>query len=227
MRYAKYYMPYHKMCELATNHYRILSVLSRFGIGLGFGDKTIADVCHENNVDVTTFLAIVNMLLYKEVIYDMEELSIETLLNYLHWSHEYFLDYRLPNIRKELVKVIDKTQTGLNDAILKYFDEYFDEVRKHMNYEEQEVFPYVRALIEEKDTKGFSIAEYSKNHDQVELKLKEFKEILIKYYPASGTNELNSVLFDIFICEYDLASHNEVENLLLVPAISALENKNA
>ena len=44
-------------------------------------------------------------------------------------------------------------------------------------------------------------------------------------YPATSSNELNSVLFDIFTCEQDLASHNYIEDYLFVPAIQELENQ--
>ena len=69
----------------------------------------------------------------------------------------------------------------------------------------------------------YSIAIFRKRHDQVEAKLTELKNILIKYYPASSSNELNSVLFDIFTCEQDLASHNYIEDYLFIPGIQKLE----
>ncbi|MDE7133861.1 MAG: hypothetical protein K2N86_01085, partial [Rikenellaceae bacterium] len=56
-------------------------------------------------------------------------------------------------------------------------------------------------------------------------KLTELKNILIKYYPGDSSNELNGVLFDIFACEQDLASHNMVEDVLFVPAVTELERK--
>lgn len=36
---------------------------------------------------------------------------------------------------------------------------------------------------------------------------------------------LNAVLFDIYNCEQDLATHCDVEDYLLVPAVSALERR--
>jgi len=69
----------------------------------------------------------------------------------------------------------------------------------------------------------YNIAIFRKRHDQVEAKLTELKNILIKYYPASSSNELNSVLFDIFTCEQDLASHNYIEDYLFIPVIQTLE----
>ena len=48
------------------------------------------------------------------------------------------------------------------------------------------------------------------------------KNIIIKYYPSGGSNELNGVLYDIFTCEEELASHNAVENEIFIPAVERL-----
>ena len=148
------------------------------------------------------------------------------MMQYLHNSHDYFLDFKLPAIRRRLLDAIDCGQKDVSFAILCFFDEYAAEVQKHMLYEEQVVYPYVTTLLK-KDTlpKGYSIEVFSKQHDQVEAKLGELKNILIKYYPAESSNELNSVLFDIFTCEEDLASHNYIEDALFIPAIKKLEQE--
>lgn len=215
------------MSELISRHYRMLLVMSRFGIGLGFDDKTIGEVCAENGVDMETFLTIVNLLLDADSSseFPVNNVSIESLVSYLHNSHDYFLGFRLPEIRTKLVNVLSGTPGDLSKAIIHYYDEYVAEVRKHMMYEEDTVFPYVRGLLGGHKKKGYNITIFQKQHDQVEARLTEFKQILIKYYPAKSTNEINSVLFDIFNCENDLASHNAIEDRLFVPAIKELENK--
>lgn len=214
------------MSDTVSNNYRILLVMSRFGIGLGFGEKTIGEVCRENGVDTNTFLTVVNMLLDEDSTADIKtsDISVESLLSYLHNSHDYFLDFRLPAIRATLVEVVG-TVTDLSRAIVNYFDEYVAEVDKHMSYEEKVVFPYVRALLGGHRSVDYSIDIFRKRHDHVEARLSEFKNIIIKYYSAESTNEINGVLFDIFDCENDLASHNAVEDRLFVPAIMELENK--
>ena len=213
------------MSFLIGDNYRILLVMSRFGIGLGLGDKTIDAVCRENGVDTKTFLVIVNMLLDEDglVDYSQAEVSIETLLFYLHNSHDYFLDFRLPAIRKDLVEILNAQPGELSQAVIHCFDEYVSEVRKHMMYEEETVFPYVRALLRGEKDKRYNIGIFRTQHDQVESRLHEFKNILIKYYPAKSTNELNRLLFDIFNCEDDLASHNAIEDRLFVPVITERE----
>lgn len=94
-----------------------------------------------------------------------------------------------------------------------------------MSYEERAVFPYVRNLLEGKKDPKYNISIFSKRHDQIEMKITELKNIIIKYYPGAGTNMLNSVLFDIFATEEDLTSHARVEDYLFVPAILALEKE--
>lgn len=222
----KKYQSNDQIANLVSNNYRILLVIARFGIPLGFGEKTISEVCEANGVDTNTFLAVVNRVIdnTSDAVYSLSELSIEALVAYLHNSHDYFLKYRLPGIRQNLLKVLDGTD-GLTKAVLKYFDEYVREVETHMNYEEKKVFPYVWLLLAGKVPGKYTIERYQKHHDQVEMPLREFKQILIKYYPAKSSNELNSVLFDIFNCESDLASHTDIEDNLFTPLILELEQK--
>lgn len=211
-----------RMCDLVCDHYPVLQVMSRFGIALGFGDKTISEVCAESRVDAATFLAVVNMHMHPEGGYDAAgEVSVRALTDYLHNAHGYFLGFRLPAIRRKLIEAVDCSQSDVAFAIMRYFDEYVAEVNKHMAYEEQTVFPYVEALLAGKKS-SYSIDVFRRRHDQVETRLRELKNIIIKYYPSGGTNELNGVLFDIFTCEQELASHNAVEDEVYIPAVERL-----
>ena len=131
--------------------------------------------------------------------------------------------FRLPNIREKLVDAIQNCPKDVAFVIIRFFDEYADEVYKHMQYEEKVVFPYVRGLLKGEKDSRYNISIFKKRHDQIEMKIIELKNLIIKYYPAEGGNLLNSVLFDIFSCEQDLASHSKVEDFLFTPAILELE----
>ena len=39
------YKPTDKMIDLISDNYSLLQVMSRFGLSLGFGDKTVKEVC--------------------------------------------------------------------------------------------------------------------------------------------------------------------------------------
>lgn len=213
-----------RMCDLVSDRFAVLQVMSRFGIALGFGDKTIAEVCEEHRVDTATFLAVVNMLLggSYHTAQAAQEVSVRALTDYLHNAHGYFLEFRLPAIRRKLIEAIDYAHNDVSFAIMRFFDEYVAEVQRHMDYEERTVFPYVEGLLEGRVSDTYSIDDFRRRHDQVDAKLRELKNIIIKYYPSGSTNELNGVLFDIFTCEQELASHNAVEDDLFIPAVERL-----
>lgn len=215
-----------KMSDLIGENYPMVLVMSRFGIALGFGEKNIGEVCRLNGVDTHTFLTVVNFLTEDSMVPVSEidkGLSVESLITYLHNAHDYFLNFRLPHIRRKLVEAIEECPKDVAFVITRFFDEYAEEVNKHMSYEEKTVFPYVRGLLDGGKDARYNITIFRKRHDQIEMKITELKNILLKYYPGPGSNLLNSVLFDIFATEQDLASHNHVEDYLFVPVILALE----
>ena len=215
-----------KMSDLICENYPMVLVMSRFGIALGFGEKNIGEVCRQNGVDACTFLTVVNFLTQdvSAPVMNVDKcLSIEALITYLHNAHDYFLNFRLPHLRRKLLESIGECPQDVAFVIQRFFDEYAEEVNKHMSYEEKVVFPYVRDPLKGVKDPKYNISIFRKRHDQIEMKIVELKNILIKYYPGPGSNLLNSVLFDIFATEQDLASHNHVEDYLFMPAILALE----
>lgn len=214
------------MSDLICDNYPMVLVMSRFGIPLGFGEKNIGEVCSQNGVDVKTFLTIVNFLAEDrhEPLPEPElQLSLDSVIVYLHNAHDYFLKFRFPHIRRKLVEAIASCPADVAFVIRRFFDEYASEVNQHMTYEEKYVFPYVHGLLKGQGSAKYNIGVFKRRHNQVEAKITELKNILIKYYPGEGSHLLNSVLFDIFATENDLASHTYVEDYIFIPAIQLLE----
>ena len=227
MKNQKMYEASDKMISLIRDNYNLLQSLGSFGISLGFGDKTVKQVCDDQNVDTNTFLAVVNFTIngYREM-EDVSRLSVPTLLQYLKASHDYFIGFQLPFIRKELVDALDEND-NLARLILKLYDEYSRSVTQHMKYEEKTVFPYVESLIAGKPMANYAIDMYSKHHGQESMKLRELKSIIIKYFPGDSlrNNQLSATLYDIYNNEEWLALHAEVEDKIFIPAIKCLEDK--
>ena len=227
MKNQKMYEASDKMISLIRDNYNLLQSLGSFGISLGFGDKTVKQVCDDQNVDTNTFLAVVNFTIngYREMD-DVSRLSVPTLLQYLKASHDYFIGFQLPFIRKELVDALDEND-NLARLILKLYDEYSRSVTQHMKYEEKTVFPYVESLIAGKPMANYAIDMYSKHHGQESMKLRELKSIIIKYFPGDSlrNNQLSATLYDIYNNEEWLALHAEVEDKIFIPAIKCLEDK--
>lgn len=218
-----------KMSELISDDYRLLQVISRFGMSLGVGDKTVREVCEEQRVDTVTFLAVANFTRFGERVATawVEKLSLKSLTNYLRLSHSYFLDFLLPSIRRKLIEAINcADRNDVAFLILRFFDEYVNEVRKHLEYENTKVFPYIDDLMQGHVDCQMSLGMSALHQEPIEQKLKELKNIIIKYCPVSvNSNLLNIVLYEIFICEDDLYTHYRMEDALFLPAVGLLEEQ--
>ncbi|MCI6294396.1 MAG: helix-turn-helix transcriptional regulator [Bacteroidales bacterium] len=217
------------ICDVICDEPSLLQMMSRFDIPLGVGDQTVEQVCRANGVHTPTFLAVANFIKRgaRGAANDLERVSVRCLTDYLKQAHSYFLDFQLPAIRRKLLEALDCSQTNeVSYLILKFYDEYMAEVRKHMQHENRKVFGYVEELLQGRRPADYSIAQFARSHSSIDVKLLELKNIIIKYYaPTEKAELLHTVLFDIFTCETDLRIHCSVEDELFVPAVTILEEQ--
>ncbi|MBD5333132.1 MAG: helix-turn-helix transcriptional regulator [Bacteroides sp.] len=216
------YTPATSMKHLVRDNSALLPVISRFAIPFGFGDETIAKVCTEAGVDTDTFLTVCNLL--SNYPYRNEKLSLTSLMDYLRRAHTSMLSLSLPRIRHHLIEAINSADTnGIVLMLIKFFDDYVAEVKRHLEHENDVVFRYVDDLLAGHRGKDFSISDFSIDHEPMSEKLRELKDIIIYHYRQTDDGRLSATLVDIINCEHDLTSHFDVENKLFAPAALALE----
>lgn len=223
------------LAELISDDCKLLQVLSRFGIALGFGDKSVEQVCKDNDVDTDTFIAVCNFISQgiKPSFDEFTSLNVSSLLNYLRNSHTFFLDFMLPSIRREFVDSVDcSTQNEIGFLILKFFDDYVAEIAKHQAYESEHFFSYVEGLLQGKRKADVCLANFENDHvhtdhDQlIAQKMADLKSIIIRYSPKSAHKEqLNDALFHLFEFESDLNSHTQLEDTIFIPVVTLLESQ--
>ncbi len=204
------YTIHDKMSVLMRDEHRALSIINRFELPLGVGEKTIEEVCRENDVDSETFICVMNYAIdlhehnvsnkynkLSSTLYD-----IPTLLRYVKNGHTYFLDFQFPRIRQELLSAISGICGQIPMLILRFFDEYAEEVRKHI---EQEIDSEYR--------------QHSTDELHKSAKLTELKSLIIKYYPGQANAELFAALHDICEVEEELMLHRAIEDEMLIPSL--------
>jgi regulator of cell morphogenesis and NO signaling len=116
-----------------------------------------------------------------------------------------------------------------------FFREYKKELEIHINREEDKVYPYIfmvensfvnkepHQLIVDK-IREYSMDDFENEHDNVEDKLLDLKNLLIKYVPAPVDSNLSqAILFDLFRLETDLRDHARIEDKVLVPKVKFME----
>lgn len=217
-----------KLADLILDDYRLIPVLERTGIGLGFGEKLVREACAENGIPVDLFLLICSVHSREGFVPDSASLKstdVSNIVDYLHQSHEYFRLRQIPSMSAKLAGIEAGCDPVYGKMLHRFFEGYRAELENHFAYEEQEVFPYIKGLLEGRKARGYSISRFEENHTNIEEKLNDLKNILLKYLPADCCPELRSdLLYDIFRLEEDLARHTTIENLVLIPLVTQLEN---
>lgn len=192
-----------------------IQIISRFGLEMGVGEQTIEQVCEAHDVHTPTFLAIVNYKVFHQHAIP-EDIDVPTLQRYLKNAHTYFLDFRLPRLRRALIEAIipaDPT-TKIPGLILRCYDDFVDEIRTHIEHENEGLFD-----------------EHEHDDQRITDKLTEIKNLIIKYYPTpEGTDEggritylLISVMSDLWHTEQDFADHCAIEDDILRPALTKIQ----
>ena len=230
-----------KMADVIHYHYNLLPVISRFKITLGFGDKSVEQVCQDHHVNPDFFMEITNSFADEDYIpqKELDTFPVSLIVEYLKKTHQYYLEEKIPELEKMLLEMVSKSATEKNKSglVINFFREYVNELTHHIQREEDKVHPYVFE-IENAWNKGFlspdlyrKINEYSINdfageHDNVEEKLFDLKNIIIKYLPPCTDNALcNRILMELFRLEKDLNAHANLEDKVLIPKVAAMEKK--
>ena len=216
-----------KLADLIELNYKLLDVLSRLGVGLGFGEHTIADACRYYGISESSFLLICNEYTFNGYVPSGELLasaSAVDIMKYLRNSHVHYMDGEMETLRQSLRKLMDPTDGSQRKIVEKFFLDYRTEVKNHFDYEEDVAFPYVEALLAGRGGDGYSIGQFEENHSNIAEKLNDLKNIVMKYLPDVCDPLLrNRVLYHIFYLEEDLRHHTLIEDNVLVPMVDLME----
>lgn len=219
------YTRFDTLRDVIEDNNTLLTVLNRFDISFGFGDGTVDRVCAANRVDTDTFLAVINYISGKR--WESYKISPLSLIGYLRKSHARFIDYTMPYIKRTLIEGIHETENPeIAFVILQFYDKYLEEVKSHMDYEDNFIFSYVENLINGVcDANRFQISDFSSSHDHMAAKIDDLKELFIYKYKQKNNEMINTALIHLMLCGKELVQHCEIENHLLFPQVEKLEKE--
>lgn len=229
------------MAEAILENDQVLSLLPRFDIDLGVGEKTVDEVCHTNGVNTAFFLEIVNSYINDDyvAITDFSRFSLSVVVEYLKKTHSYYLNTGLPKIEDQINRLI--ANSALSDEkkklVLTFFEDYKKEFLDHIMKEEEEVLPYILEIETHTENprldpqfvsrvKKYSIIQFAREHDRLEISLTSLAELIIKYLPPFQNRVLcDQILADLFTLKDDLIDHAAMEDKVLVPKVAELEKE--
>ena len=200
-----------KICDLMSHEEDAIQIISRFGLKMGVGDQTIAQMCASHGVHTPTFLAVVNYKVFKQKALPAD-IDIPTLQRYLRNAHNYFLNFRLPRLRRSLIEALIPagTSSQIPELILRCYDEFVEEIRTHIAHENEGLFE-----------------EHEHDDERITSKLTEIKNLIIKYYPGAASAEKDDITYlliivmsDLWHTEQDFADHCAIEDDIFYPMLT-------
>ncbi len=192
------------LSDIINGYHQLIPVVNRFGVKMGVGDKTIAEICAEYDINTDFFLVILNTYLNEEYFPEkkLQKFGLDLVVNYLNESDNYIHKAQLYNLEKHLNAFITMSDPSNNQfkLIRRLFMHFKDEMNKLAE----------QTLVTDMDT-------------AIEL-LHDMKNIFIKH--ISGTfneNMCYAVIFTIDSIERDLEKHNRIRSKVLIPMIDDLK----
>ena len=227
-----------KMADAIHSNYLLIPVVHRFGVHLGFGEKTIDEVCADHSIDTDFFLAIINAFSNENYFPEkkLQTFNVLTIVEYLKKTHAYYRDTQIPVIEKSLGTLLTESpkQEKSLRLVKKFFLEYKNELLTHLRQEEKYTFPYVEEVYRlysgegtpsrKKSALQYSMKIYEEEHDEIDEKLFDLKNILIKYIGGEyDESACATIVFELFRLERDVKDHARIENNILMPMVAEME----
>ncbi len=225
--------PENKISDLVLINPYLGLMLEHFNINFPYKEKTIKQICIEYKISVDFFIQITKLYcgIFNEISYKITFEDIPVVISFLKKDHQYFSEEIYPSILDLIHQM--KNVSNQEEIILveKFFHEYFEEVLEHLKYENDIVFPYVIKLFNkwkgnviEENNNEYSVSEYQEHHSDIEEKLSDLKNLLIKYLPEKGEQSLRrKLIILLYELESDLNIHSRIEDQILIPIVNRLE----
>ncbi|MEM1407925.1 MAG: hypothetical protein AAGG59_14190 [Bacteroidota bacterium] len=163
--------------------------------------------------------------------------SLNAILDYLQKTHTYYLEKCLDEISLGLSVLTYKSdyKKYWSPVLQHAFATYISELKLHIDEEESDLFPYIRSLINAKESGHLEFSFEQKlmlinhllNHtDEPEKKLRSLIELLEdKKEHFEDRLALNVLLSKLKSFERDLLIHAKLEEQVLIPMALELEKE--
>ena len=190
------------LSESICENYLLIPVINRFGLKLGLGEKTVAEICLEHKLNPDFFLAILNTYLNEDYFPEklLQGFDVDLVSNYLKQTDGYYIHAQIPNIEKHLNAFIAMSDPNNTQLLL---------IRKLFFKFKEELLHRINSGLLDDDT-SYAL-------------LLDLKNILIKHITGSFNENLCfAVVFAVDTLLNDLGKHNRIREKILKPMISKL-----
>jgi len=191
-----------KMAELVERDFHLLTLCARLGLDRSFGEQTVEALCRSCEVDADTFLLLCEVYsdpLFRPTTAQLRPCCVEDVLEYLHRSHDYYLDEALPRLSEGIEALTQPCTEAQKQVIRRFLADFRRELEHHFASEEQSVFP---------------------NHTQIHETLSDVKNLILKSLPdVCDARMRREILLAIYTLQHDIDRHTCIEDEVLSPLV--------
>ena len=137
-----------KIADIIERDFKQVLLLEHLGVPFIVKEKTVEDICRENNINPTLYLHFATLFANKSVktVPDFNLDDIKCVVKYLQNCHNYYLNERANKIIKYVTQISQETNCAGIKLLEDFVQNYIDEIKKHFAYENDIVFPYMISL---------------------------------------------------------------------------------
>jgi regulator of cell morphogenesis and NO signaling len=218
-----------KVVNLVKDNPVLLLVLENFGITNFDKEFTVFQLCKKMDINANLFLLICNL---HNGFYNDKSTSISTkdlpdIISYLKKGHQYYQTEKYPEIVSYIKQIKKIDNSNILSLIDTYFNEYFEEVKEHIKYEEDVAFPYFLSMVNQNQLEtNYTSNKYKEHHNDIESHLNAFRDLLIQHVQLKEQHNIKrKLLISLSELEFELKVHSHIEDTILIPLIKILEEE--
>ena len=228
------------VAELVVQDFRNAEIFRKFGIDFCCGGKvSVAEACVSNGVnfeEVSDALQTVTDQSQKSL-QNYSSLKLDTLIDHIVNTHHTYVRESLPMLDEFSAKVA-RVHGEAHPEVVEIFQHYqavSDELKSHMMKEENILFPYIKQMVEAKETGSTRpvcpfgnvsnpIRMMEQEHESAGGNLHEIKRLSNNYSPPEEACNTYQVLYaKLNEFENNLHEHIHLENNILFPKAIEME----
>ena len=212
------------------NYTTLIPLVSRFGVRLGNGDRSISQVCADHGIDPVFMLTLMNTFLFEEYFPEqrLKSFHVSQIVDYLTKTNAYYMHYQVPNIERHLTSLVSSGEgENKNLALLgRFFEDFRARMSSRIDRDVNVWFPFCLELSGSGDSsacKDMPTDNASEEYDTMVGMLRDMRSIMVRHLSGRYNDNLAyAVVFAVTSLERDIRQHNRIRERILTPIVSNL-----
>ncbi len=187
----------------------IIPLINRWGIKLGVGTNTVAEICQCHGIDTMLFCTILNTFVNDNYfpVRNLMECDPPQLVQYLTLTYQSYTHYQLPTIDRHFDMLMQRSGNDNNLAHLRrFFNEMKQQILGRIAFDMEQWFPAIA------EGRHIEVPESTDINEQ----LSDIKHMLVSHLEGNyDTNLCYAVITVIFSLCKDMLKNNRLRDRIL------------